>query len=426
LPPALATPLLSVRRSPEVLAADRRADVLVAAAAPLAAVIDGSSCLSMGLDDRNLVARNAELAVIPASNLKIVTAAVAVDVLGLGFTFTTTVVGPAPVNGVIDGDVYLVGGGDPLLSQPWYTQATSNRKRPPMHATAVDALADALVAAGVTTITGDVLGDGSRYDDERFPPGWADDIRASADGTAVGALVINDSLSASGSQSTDPAASAAKTFAAMLRDRNVSVGGSGTGVASAGQGVLASVQSAPLADVVNELLATSDNLTAEMLVKEIGVAVAQSGTRPAGLQAMVDRLIAWGVPTAGLVFTDGSGLSHDNQLTCAALAGVLERGAASDAVGAGLARAGQPGSTLAEAFPQEGLVDVLQGKTGTLHNPNEVKSLSGYFVAGADEVDFVLILNGPLATTYATAWDQLAGALLSTAASPSADLLGPR
>lgn len=426
LPAPLVTPLLSVRRSPSVLADDRRADVLVGSMGPLAQSIDATSCLSVGYDDRPQVARNSDLAVIPASNLKIITAAVALDVLGPGFTYTTTVVGSAPVAGVIDGDVHLVGGGDPVLSEQWYTEQTTTRKRPPMHATSVEALADALVAAGVTRISGDVVGDDSRYDDERYPPGWADDIRVSNDGGAVGSLVINDSVSTTGAQSGEPAASAAATLVRLLEARGIRVdGGSSTGAAPVGSAVLASVQSAPLTDIVNELLATSDNLAAEMIVKEIGVAVRQSGTRIDGLQAMLDRLAAWGMPTVGVQFTDGSGLSHDNQLTCATLAAVLQRGSATDAVGAGLARAGQAGSTLAESFTAPGLVDVLQGKTGTLHNPNEVKALSGYFMAGADEVSFVLILNGATAPEYAAAWDQLGAALLATAAGPTPEALAP-
>ena len=424
-PAALSTPLLSVRRSPGVLAHDHRGDLLVAAATPLAGSIDGSSCLSLGMDDVERVARNTDVAVIPASNLKIITAAVALDVLGPDFTFSTTVVGPAPINGVVDGDVYLVGGGDPVLSEQWYTQPSSSRKRPPIHATNVEALADSLAAAGVTQITGQVLGDDSRYDAERYPPGWANDVLASFDGGAVGALVINDSRSTSDLQSDQPAAKAAQTFAQLLDERGIAVGGSDAGIAPTGLGVLASVQSAPLTAILNELLATSDNLTAEIMVKEIGVAVGQSGTRAAGLQAMIDRLNAWGIPTAGLSLTDGSGLSQDNQLTCAALAGVLRRGSATDGVGAALAVAGQDGSTLADSFEQEGLVGVLQGKTGTLHNPNEVKSLSGYFVTAPDEIEFVLLLNGGSAVDYATAWDQLGAALLATAAGPQADALGP-
>ena len=424
-PAALTTPLLSVRRSPAVLAQDRRADLLVANASSLADSIDGSSCLSLGLDDRELVARNSDVLVIPASNLKVMTAAVALDVLGADFRYTTTVVGQAPVNGVVDGDVYLVGGGDPVLSEQWYTQASASRKRPPVHATSVEGLADALVVAGVTQITGQVLGDDSRYDAERYPPDWANDVKVSLDGGAVGALVINDSRSTNDVQSDRPAAKAAQTFAVLLGERGIAVGGSDAGVAPAGLGVLASVQSVPLTLILNELLATSDNLTAEMMVKEIGVAVAQSGTRAAGLQAMLDRLNTWGVPTAGLVLTDGSGLSHGNQLTCAALAGVLRRGSATDGVGAGLAVAGQEGSTLADSFEQDGLIGVLQAKTGTLHNPNEVKSLSGYFVTSPDEIDFVLLLNGASAVDYAVAWDQLSATLLAAAAGPLPDLLGP-
>ena len=421
--PALLSPLLSVRRAPAVLAGDRRFDVLAASTASLAGAIDDTSCLSIELNDQSLATHNNDVAVIPASNLKLIIAAVALDVLGAGTTFTTTVVGPAPVNGVIAGDVYLVGGGDPVLSERWYMRATSNRKRPPLHATDVNALADALVASGVTRITGKVLGDGGRYDDESYPPGWGNDIRAVSDGAPVGALVINDSLATSGAQSNKPAASAAAAFAGLLNDRGISVeGGSGTGTAPVGAAILSSVTSATLIDVVNEMLVTSDNLTAEMLVKEVAHVGAQPGTRVAGLQAVTDRLVAWGVPMGGVVLTDGSGLSRDNRLTCAALAAVLRRGSATDAVGNGLARGGQPGSTLADSFQQAGLAGEVRAKTGSL---GEVKALSGYFVIGSDEVAFVLILNGASATNYTASWDQLAAALLAAAASPGSDALAP-
>lgn len=423
LPPALTTGLLSVRRAPTVLVTDRRADVLLAGLTPLADGLDATSCLTVHVNDAPLVSRNADVQLIPASNVKIVTAAVALDVLGAGTTFTTTVVGPAPVNGVVDGDIYVVGGGDPVLSETWYTQQADGRKRPPFNVTDVNALADALQAAGVTSITGDVIGDGSRYDDERFPPGWSDDIRASADGTPVGALVINDSTTATSGHGSNPTSSAATTFLALLDDRGISVGGgTDTGVAPAGLSVLGSVTSAPLVDILHEMLATSDNLTSEMLVKEIGYVAGVGGTRTGGLQIIADRLATWGMPMTGVQFTDGSGLSRDNQLTCSLLAGVLARGTATDPVGAGLAVGAQNGSTLAGSFQQEGLAGVLQGKTGTL---SSVKSLSGYFVAGGDEITFVLILNGDAAGDFQSRWDLLGAALLGLGATPEPSTLAP-
>ena len=422
-PDALATPLLSVRRAPTPLAADRTADVVAAAATPLAEALDATSCLSLSLNDRLVVERNSDVVLIPASNVKVVTAAVALDVLGAGTTFTTTVVGPAPVDGVIEGDIHVVGGGDPVLSERWYAQPAEGRQRPPLHVTDVNLLADALVAAGVTRVNGAVLADDSRYDDERFPAGWNDEIRRSADGAPVGALVINDSFLSSGARGDNPTDSAARTFLGLLAERGIEVtGGFGSAVAPAGAAVLGSIASAPLSTLLNEMLATSDNLTAEMLLKEIGLATTQQGTRAAGLQAMAERVASWGVPMAGVTFTDGSGLSRDNSLTCAALAAVLQRGSAADPVGAGLAIAGQDGSTLADSFQQQGLEGVVQGKTGTLTG---VKSLSGYFVSGTDEVAFVLILNGDSAPLFQPLWDQLGSALLTVTTGPAASALGP-
>lgn len=137
----------------------------------------------------------------------------------------------------------LVGGGDPVLSEAWYAQPSAGRKRPPNTITGLEALADAVVAAGVTQVTGRVVGDGSRYDDEFFPPGWAEDLRRTFDFPPVDALSVNDTTSrACEVVGTDPALHAAGVFAQLLRDRGVAIGGdAGTGVlAHSAVGVLAS------------------------------------------------------------------------------------------------------------------------------------------------------------------------------------------
>jgi D-alanyl-D-alanine carboxypeptidase/D-alanyl-D-alanine-endopeptidase (penicillin-binding protein 4) len=419
----MTTPLLSMRRAPGSLATAKRRDILGGALGGLIGSVDPSSCMAIGTG-RSLVASvNPTKPVIPASNLKVIVAAAAAEILGPDTVFTTKVVGAAPVNGVVQGDVYLVGGGDPVLSEAWYAQPNAVRKRPPLHATSVEALADSLKAAGVTSITGSVVGDGSRYDDERHPPGWGASVISTGDGVPVGALVIDDSMNEKGAIASDPTAFAASTFTDVLRSRGINVAGaSSTGTAPADASTLASSDSGTLADVLNEMLATSDNLTAEMMVKEVGLKVAGKGTRVDGLAAIMAKVASWGVPTDGFVMDDGSGLSRTDRVTCTGMLAVLQRGTATNLVGAGMAVAGQSGSTLDGRFEEAGLSGVLRGKTGSLRG---VKALCGYFPAAGGEVQFVLILNGDTATAFAGPWGQLGTALLAAAAAPTSDRFAP-
>jgi D-alanyl-D-alanine carboxypeptidase len=65
---------------------------------------------------------------------------------------------------------------------------------------------------------------------------------------------------------------------------------------------------------------------------------------------------------------------------------------------------------------------VLRAKTGSLR---DVKALSGYYVSGADEVEFVLILNGASAAGFAGLWDVLGTALLAANTTPTVESLAP-
>ena len=71
-----------------------------------------------------------------------------------------------------------------------------------------------------------------------------------------------------------------------------------TGTAPADSKVVATIQSPPLSDILTEMLVTSDNNTAEMLLKEIGHAAGGAGTRAAGLAAESATLAAWPLGTS--------------------------------------------------------------------------------------------------------------------------------
>jgi D-alanyl-D-alanine carboxypeptidase/D-alanyl-D-alanine-endopeptidase (penicillin-binding protein 4) len=340
-----------------------------------------------------------------------------------------------PTGGVIDGDLYLIGGGDPLLSSAWYP--TSNLERNPVTSpTSFDALADRVVAAGVTSVGGSVVGDGSRYDDEYFAPGWGDGV-AGLEGGPYDALMANDSRVLGDPQrGNDPNEAAAREFTLLLEARGIEVGGAAQNGVAPGDAVeLASIDSAPMSDVLAEMLGNSDNNTAEMVVKELGFTVSSSGTREAGLALVLQQLVDWDVDVTPILLADGSGLSLDNRLTCDAILTVLQRTGFESPVGQGLPVAGQTG-TLAGIFTEHPVAGRLRGKTGTLNNPPfnvdppAVKALAGFLpIEGGSAVEYALVLNGPTISDqseYRAVWDALADSLDTYPAGAPPSELGPR
>ena len=170
---------------------------------------------------------------------------------------------------------------------------------------------------------------------------------------------------------------------------------------------LAFIESEPLTEILVEMLHTSDNNTAEMLVKEIGHVAAGAGTRQAGLDTIRSTLTRWGVPLDGVEFHDGSGLSRSNRTSCVALTALLADAPVADELTPLLPVAGRDG-TLAPQLLGTEAEGRLRAKTGTL---TDVKALSGT-QPGADrqDVDFSLVLNGPEVddpTVYEPIWKRL-------------------
>jgi D-alanyl-D-alanine carboxypeptidase/D-alanyl-D-alanine-endopeptidase (penicillin-binding protein 4) len=171
----------------------------------------------------------------------------------------------------------------------------------------------------------------------------------------------------------------------------VQVGAPSTGTAPGDATDIASIQSSPLRDIVHSMLSSSDNLTAEMLTKELGVATAKQGTTAAGVAATTSKMKELGVPIADGALKDGSGLDRGNRVTCANLVGALTLAQKPEfaTLFDGLPVAGRNG-TLVGDFVGTPLEGNFRGKTGSLDG---VTGLTGVFDLGR-RIQFAFLDNG--------------------------------
>jgi D-alanyl-D-alanine carboxypeptidase/D-alanyl-D-alanine-endopeptidase (penicillin-binding protein 4) len=119
------------------------------------------------LDGRVLYSRNAARNFIPASNMKLFTSACALDMLGPDYTYETRViaVGTLRTDGTLDGDLVIVGSGDPTLGA-WHPEGYCDSR------CLLPQWSDAVRAAGIRRVTGRVVGDGRCFTDDYYSPDW--------------------------------------------------------------------------------------------------------------------------------------------------------------------------------------------------------------------------------------------------------------
>jgi len=395
--PGPVTPVLSARRVPD-LASQAGADSrLRTGLEGLAGVLPADSCLVVEADGRPIVAHRPEEAVTPASTEKVLTAAAALVALGPDFRYRTKVEAAAPpAGGVVAGNLYLVGGGDPVLTTDAYAALTTQQG---VANTRLEELADAVVDAGVTQVRGSVVGDDSRYSAARYVADWPSRYIDQNQTGPLSALSVNDGFESFPTTadpgapirpSPQPAGRAAATFTVLLRERGVEVvGGPTTGPTPADTVTVARKRSKPLPEILAQLLTFSDNHTAELVLREVGLAQRGEGTTTAGAAAVEQVLGDAGLVAGPADAVDGSGLAESNRLTCATLVNTLE---AKPALIGGLATGGEPG-TLA-TFAGTPLDGRLHAKTGSL---NHVRALAGVvdLLEGGDQLTFAYVINNP-------------------------------
>jgi serine-type D-Ala-D-Ala carboxypeptidase/endopeptidase (penicillin-binding protein 4) len=333
-----------------------------------------------------LYARNATKAFRPASTLKLVTTAAALDAFGPEARLRTTVetAGRLDGEGRILGDLFLVGRGDPTLGGGRYGDGQPLRP--------FQEMADALAAAGVKRIEGRVVGHEGLFSGERRGNDWGWEDLVWSYGAEVSALSFNDNAVglklSPGEQPTDPAVLdlvppssyyrvvstattappgaktelrltrdaganlirlsgsiaigeqpwqgwaaledparfAATAFAEVLESRGIHVA-SGVATSStplpAGLRELAAHQSPTIAELIRAVNKDSRNLHAEALLRLLGARLAGEGSVAAGHIAVGEFLRRQGVRTEGWGLEDGSGLSRSNVVTPAGLVDLL-------------------------------------------------------------------------------------------------------
>jgi D-alanyl-D-alanine carboxypeptidase/D-alanyl-D-alanine-endopeptidase (penicillin-binding protein 4) len=310
---------------------------------------------------RPVFSHNLSLPLIPASNEKLAVTYAALVAFGPAHQFSTEVLGEGAQDGALwRGDLILKGYGDPTLST-----------------LRLHALAAQLRAAGITRVTGRLVGDESYFDSRRTAPGWKASFFIN-ESPPLSALTV-DRGRYRGRTSRNPALAGAASFRDALRAAGISVAGRTlVGRAAEDAYPLATTSSVPLTLILRFMNRESDNFTAEVLLKHLGTQLADQGTTYAGSAVVRQILAERQIPLTGVRIVDGSGLSRLNRLTPATLVALLRKGygdtALREVLFSSLPVAGRTG-TLRRRMRGSVAAGRVIAKTGTTR---EASALAGY------------------------------------------------
>jgi D-alanyl-D-alanine carboxypeptidase/D-alanyl-D-alanine-endopeptidase (penicillin-binding protein 4) len=324
-----------------------------------------------------------------ASNMKLFTTSTVLSRFGPEATIATKVLAEGEIkdDGVLHGDLYLQGGGDPALGTPaFYDRFLGGL------GTDLYALKRQVRAAGVTAVTGRLYADDDVFDRLR---GVADSGYATSPYIGpLSGLAFNSgySTAAAGSFASDPAMVAASKLFSSLRASGVRIQ-HGIAIGNADEGeskTIGVVRSPSMSALVNNTDVNSDNFFAEMLLKLLGAEFGTAGTTAAG--ATVVEEFAAGRGT-GVHAVDGSGLTRSNRASPQQVVRLLQAmrtAPVGDEFVSDLALAGHEG-TVAERMHGTAADGHCRLKTGTLTG---VSNLSGYcFNADGREMIFSVLMG---------------------------------
>ena len=396
----LSTPVLSIRRAPELLTSPLEMEKLTTNLTDLMAGTPKNSCLAIAVQGENLFAYQQNIPLFPGTNVKVLTAAAALLQLGSDFTYETILAAEREPNedgSLLSTDLFVFGGGDPVLMTNSYSELLPDSFS--TIRTNADEFADMTVGMNILFIQGAVLVDESRYDEVRTVESWTEEIQNTGLIGSMSASLLdqgfdglrNNYNSQRGvedppalSASQNPAVRFAANFDDLLEARNVIILESAkefSNISLENLVQLLSVNSPPMSDIVKQMLTNDDHMTAEMLVKEIGYSRTGEGKSGTGISGITELIRGAGIPESGLLIVDGSGVSTGNQATCEIMQRVVDY---------------EPVKViLSEAFPMAGVEGIVANEflgsafsgnlRAKLSRSTSTAAIVGYFTSSAGE-----------------------------------------
>lgn len=362
-----------------------------------------------------LLADNADEPIPMGSVMKLITATVALDTLGPKSRLTTRV-----VDGSTPGTVIVVAGGDPTL------RAGASSVYP--GAASISELASQTVSAyqekypESPTITR-VLIDLSMFPiEDAWHSSWPQSERTIGYQPLIVPFMVDGDRANPGLQtsprSTDPAGRAAQAFVSALTQAGNGGGAVSIDYQSAPSNAdeLASVQSAPVSNLVTQMLLNSDNTLAEFLMRASSVEAGFTGGADSIQQLVLSTVNTHGVDLTGGEFIDGSGESNKNLLPPRAMVSLVEQIFGGDPklaiIGDALPVAGQTG-TLSGRFAGKAAVarGHVQAKTGWI---NGVYALAGQIeTPEKGRTFFIVVARGKVSSSAMSAIDNVVAGMYS-------------
>lgn len=383
-------------------------------------------CMSLYRNDEPIFEHEPRMPLLPASLMKLATVTAALSELGADATFTTQVVADASElaaasDGVLQGDLYLIGGGDPVLATPGYINRIADARPYTDASELADRVMAELDAAGIDTIDGAIVGDGSWFADgergytEQFPPGatsetpavWKESYLSGNFVGVLSGLIINDGYSPytidrrSHTRSVDPVQAAASDFDDLLEERGLVIRHrprSGSAPAANDSTALGRIVSPTIAEMLVRILRYSENTPAEMLFKQIGRHRGDSSRAGSAAAATAALSGLLGTTADEIVLVDGSGLSVHNRMSCEAAVRLLLLAGSDSRLVTSLSIAGRT-PTLQSCGPRSpgnghDPANTVFAKGGQLNDSSAIAGVST--AANGDVLTFAMIANEPL------------------------------